>query len=602
LRMHSLLLLTLVASALGVREFPTHRLDSVDKPFYETKYFDAYRDNFDPTLKAKFQVKYLINKKYFTDDGTGPLFFYTGNEGTIETFADNTGILYDIAPEFKALIVFCEHRYYGNGSSMPFGKDSFKDINKVKFLTVEQALGDFATLIDILRVDYNFTQVIAFGGSYGGMLSAWFRTRYPKVVDGAWAASAPVAYFRNSDVPMGAFDRVVSRTMTRFGCNQDAVVDALKKLDSCTFNFLNRLFNVDPRSLIQTRDDVAYLKGYIREGFEYMAMTDYPYPANFLRPLGAWPMLSACTNLSSTFQRPEDGAKALKDAMDAFYDPRKPACFKPGCGDSATAGLGDLYGWTWQSCTELPIDICAQGPPSDPFWVDCTKTKVRNDVPTFEEYLSDSCDDLRNTITGYDSSMIQWDAVERSYGFDLEGTTNLILTQGYLDPWSAGGALIDPKTSAKRNVYMYEIDGAAHHLDLRVPNTCDPPTVTSARYQIVNILKCWTGLATYGCDNPQSLQWQLPEWKGPEMRTDCADIVQGYPWGLSGPGRSTSQPQTASTSAGNTGNTGSTASGATGAPPGTGTTAKTQQSPTPSNSASKLSFSFLLVLLSVRLF
>lgn len=44
---------------------------------------------------------------------TGPIFFYAGNEGPVETYIANTGLMWESAPRFAALVVFAEHRYYG---------------------------------------------------------------------------------------------------------------------------------------------------------------------------------------------------------------------------------------------------------------------------------------------------------------------------------------------------------------------------------------------------------------------------------------------------------------------------------------------------------
>lgn len=93
--------------------------------------------------------------------------------------------MWDIAPGYNALLVFAEHRYYGK--SMPFeNKTYYSDPKYMGYLNAEQALVDFVDLISYLKTKPNMrnSPVIVFGGSYGGMLSAWFRMKYPHIVQG----------------------------------------------------------------------------------------------------------------------------------------------------------------------------------------------------------------------------------------------------------------------------------------------------------------------------------------------------------------------------------------------------------------------------------
>jgi hypothetical protein len=72
---------------------------------------------------------------------------------------------------------------------------------------------------------------------------------------------------------------------------------------------------------------------------------------------------------------------------------------------------------------------------------------------------------------------------------DWAQTSNIIFSNGDLDPWHAGGVLED----VLPNNHVIYIKKSAHHLDLRLPNDADPVFVKNARAQETKIIKNWVG-------------------------------------------------------------------------------------------------------------
>jgi hypothetical protein len=152
------------AAAVRAAEASSARLAAL--PPYDTRYFAQKVDHFNPSTAAgPWQQRYLTSTFHYKPGG--PLLFYTGNEGDIVNFYQNTGFIFTLAEQFGALVVFCEHRYFGE--SWPFGtaKQSFLPQNR-GYLTVEQALRDYAVIIPFLLRENNMPEdaaVIAVGGS-----------------------------------------------------------------------------------------------------------------------------------------------------------------------------------------------------------------------------------------------------------------------------------------------------------------------------------------------------------------------------------------------------------------------------------------------------
>ncbi|GAB5371193.1 hypothetical protein AAMO2058_001558200 [Amorphochlora amoebiformis] len=190
----------------------------------KTKYFSATLDHFrfsgpNAPGNGSFEQKYLVYDEFWSPKGSGPILIYFGNEGNIEDFYNNTGLLFELAPKLGAMVVFLEHRYYG--TSLPFGQSSYH-LQNLYLLTIEQALGDMALFISSkgsvfgCTGTYTACPVVLFGGSYGGMLSAWFQVKYPHLAAGAIAASAPVDIYPKEG-KSSLFFEATMHTYKRYG-------------------------------------------------------------------------------------------------------------------------------------------------------------------------------------------------------------------------------------------------------------------------------------------------------------------------------------------------------------------------------------------------
>ena len=132
--------------------------------------------------------------------------------------------------------------------------------------------------------------------------------------------------------------------------------------------------------------------------------------------------------------------------------------------------------WTYQTCSELATPQGTYGVPNDMFPV--REFSYRQ----FNEFC------LRTYGVKTD---IDWYRI--NYGFtefyveSLRNLSNIVFSYGTYDPWQSGCL----KEAPNPNVAIIGITGAAHHFDLRRPNSNDPLSVIFARKQEQKYIEQW---------------------------------------------------------------------------------------------------------------
>ena len=255
---------------------------------WDEAYFPAWVDNYNfnaNTSQATYQERYLINNSSWGGPGS-PIFFYCGNEGFIELFANNTGFLWESAVAFKALVVFAEHRFYG--LSLPFGDASF-EIDNLALLSAEQAIADYAWLISSLKANLSATNspVVLFGGSYGGMLAAWMRIKFPSAAVGAIASSAPILQIPGVMDP-AAYMSIVTADFTRANplalmgvYNTFVAIQSAGATQAGRDEISSTLGLCAP---LESLDDAYGVIGWLENAIGFMAMADCKYATRSYAP------------------------------------------------------------------------------------------------------------------------------------------------------------------------------------------------------------------------------------------------------------------------------------------------------------------------------
>jgi hypothetical protein len=284
-----------------------------------------------------FKQRYWYSTQFATGPDAPVLFFICPES---ECAASELTALGDTAKVLKAAVVALEHRYYG--TSMPFEHPT---LEQMKYLTIDNALEDLASFERFARTDLALSgKWIALGGSYPGMLAAFYREKHPELVVGAWASSAPV----DIQEAVWGYDAIAAQALgpscTRlFKSALDYATDAFDddaKRNELAVRATGRPYPLPPGIDAATR---AFLKAQFTSWISSLAMS----------AAQAGRTHKLCSALAQHSEQPVDGLIGYMNpplvAEDS--DAQQPAPGGPPV--SAPAGAYIAGSWFYQTCTEV---------------------------------------------------------------------------------------------------------------------------------------------------------------------------------------------------------------------------------------------------------
>ncbi|EOY33636.1 hypothetical protein QUC31_018849 [Theobroma cacao] len=454
------------------RTEPKITSSSVSKDF-KTFFYSQTLDHFNyrPESYTTFPQRYVVNSKYWSGANTSaPILVFFGEETSLDNDLSDIGFLTDNAPRFKALLVYIEHRFYGK--SIPFGsrEAALRNASIRGYFTSAQAIADYAAII--LHIKKTFfaknSPVIVIGGSYGGMLAAWFRLKYPHVALGALASSAPILYFDDLAPQVGYYAIVTKDFKETSESCYETIRESWDEIDKVAsksngLSILSMKFKTC-KKLKRTFD----LKDYLDSIYSEAAQYDHP---------PTYPLSIVCGGI--------DGAPKGTDILGRIFAGVVAYVGNKSCYDMNAYNhpSDETYmGWRWQTCSEMVMPIGhgnndSMFPPA-PFNLNrfIRKCKSLFGVQPQPHWVT-------TYYGGHDLKLIL-------HRF----ASNIIFSNGLRDPYSSGGVLENISDSV---VAVHTIHGS-HCLDILPEKKSDPQWLVKQRKTEVQIIEAW--LAKYYTD------------------------------------------------------------------------------------------------------
>jgi len=453
-------------------------------------WFTSPLDHFDRQITDTFQQRSFVNSTFF--DGSGPVFLCVGGEGpaldaTVLTTSVHCADMVELAPKVGALMVAVEHRYYG--SSIPVS--GHRGTENLRWLSSQQALGDLANFHQQLTTNYSLTDAnkwVSFGGSYPGMMSGFFRLKFPNLVHASVSSSSPW----QAQLDMPEYQNIVGESLA---------ITSVGGSDTCKATVVNGhaaigelITTAEGRaSLVQTfnfcSEDALATQATAGE-WAGSGVIEVPSQENDPACQSMWgespgcDIGSICEIMAAT--EGDDIAK-LAAASAAQHDgkciggwteghiAKAEAALKDAAARLGTVQGSDALSWPYQTCTEFG------------FYQTC---EIGSDCPFVQGYnnLSSSLA-MCESLFGIDADTVaaQIDASNAYYGGNKPAGSRILFPNGNVDPWHGLGVLEAPRESEP----VMMIDGASHHFWTHIKDEITQPQVQQAKEDIQKQVVAW---------------------------------------------------------------------------------------------------------------